>query len=255
MKIEIDITDQMPEIVEFIRDQTEIDLDHEQVADIFSKESRLVTDIAEWGWYDTEVRGRIIGVITHRFLGRGWPTYGEKMNIRQFINDLKKAAEGHGYKTLDASGDEEGEAEDGQPTASFGAVSTVPFMLSGGSSSASERWAFTTGGDDVALRTKVYAAVNGSLARSALATMFPDGSAQAEINRRIKERQEADLHYFDVRDAVIEDIANEVRSLCEKLSMADENLGQPRAPFIALLTLRDGTERLLFGGHTPSNEA
>ena len=106
MKIEIDITDQMPEIVEFIRDQTEIDLDPTQIADLFSKETRLVADIAEWGWCDTEVRGRIIGVVAHRFLNRGWPTFGEKMNIRQFINGLKKAAEGQGYKTLEASGDE-----------------------------------------------------------------------------------------------------------------------------------------------------
>ncbi|MCZ7861516.1 hypothetical protein O9X98_08900 [Agrobacterium salinitolerans] len=214
MKIEIDITDQMPEIVEFIREQTEIDLDQEQVADILSQESRLVEDIAEWGWYDTEVRGRIIGVVAHQFLNRGWPTFGEKMNIRHFINGLKKAAEEQGYKPLETS-DEDGEVE--QPTASFGAVSTVPSVLSGGSLSAPERWAFTTG-DDVLLRTKVYAVVNGSLAQTALATMFPDGSAQAEINRRIKERQGADLDYYDVRDCVIEDIANEVRMLCEKLS-------------------------------------
>ncbi len=254
MKIEIDITDQMPEIVEFIREQTEIDLDEQQIADFFAKERRLVADIAEWRWYDTEVKSRIVGVITHRFLDRGWPTYGEKMNIRRFINDLKKAAEAQGYKTLEASGYDREEAEDSQPSASFNAATAASIMADGQSLSASKRWAFTTCEDDVALRTKVYGTVSGALARSALATMFPDGSALSEIQRRIKERQEADLHYYDVREFVIDDIANEVRSLCEKMDVADGSVGRPRVPFVALLTLRDGTEQILFGGDTPSNE-
>jgi len=100
MKIEIDITDQMPELVEFIRDQSEIDLDLQQVADLFSKETSLVADIGEWGWEDTAVKSRIIDVVTQRFLGRGWPTYGEQVHLSTFINQLRNAAEVQGFKTL-----------------------------------------------------------------------------------------------------------------------------------------------------------
>jgi hypothetical protein len=109
MKITIDITDQMPDIVDFLRDQSEIDLNAQHVTDLLTEDASLVADIAEWGWDDTEVQSRIINVVTHRFLGRGWPTYGDNIDLRTFINQLRHAAEEHGFKTLGepVSSDEE----------------------------------------------------------------------------------------------------------------------------------------------------
>ncbi|TLX16669.1 hypothetical protein [Rhizobium sp. MHM7A] len=262
MKIEIDITDQMPEMVEFIRHQTEIDIDQQQIADLLAKEVRLVADIAEWGWCDTEVKSRVIGVVTHRFLNRGWPTYGEKMNVRTFINQLKKAAEAQGFKTLAQSEDLDEDAGSGHPAPTGWEHRKHPFAPRDHVMSAAQRWAFTTENADVALRTKAYAAFGGNMARLALVTMFPDGSALPELNRRVAERRshDPDVNIYKLRNEVIEDIAQEVLALGKKLSEAKlsssaqsllkERFNQdpPRAPFLALLTHSDGTQEMLLSG-------
>lgn len=100
MKIAIDISDQMQEIVDFVREQSEIDLNTQQVSDLLAGEASLLVDISEWGWDDTEVQSRIINVVTHRFLGKSWPTYGDNIDLRTFINQLRQAAEEQGFKTL-----------------------------------------------------------------------------------------------------------------------------------------------------------
>lgn len=267
MKIEIDITDQMPEIVEFIREQTEVDLDDKQITEFLSKESRLVADIDEWGWYDTEVRSRVVDMITDRFLGRRWPTYGEKMNIRAFINDLKKAAEGQGFSTLPSSDDASNGGDDAPPSG-FDRVVAPLFASSSRSMSAVEVWAHATGGYDVALRSKVYTMLDGHTARSALATMFPEGSAFDEISRRVKERQDAGpgANNHAVSEAVIDDIATEVRTLGEELSktsvspalksILEQRLSpsSPHPPFIVVFNHSGGREQLLIGGSTPDND-
>lgn len=110
MKVTIDITNQIPDIVRFLRYQSEIDLDVQHVSDLLAGDASLVADIAKWGWDDTVVQSRIINVVTHRFLGTGWPTYGDNIDLRTFINQLRHAAEEQGFKTLGEAVSSEEEA-------------------------------------------------------------------------------------------------------------------------------------------------
>ncbi len=110
MKVTIDITNQFQDIVEFLREQSEIDLNVQHVTDLLAGDASLVADIAEWGWDDTEVQSRIINVVTHRFLGKRWPTYGDDIDLRTFINQLRHAAEEQGFKTLGEAVSSEEEA-------------------------------------------------------------------------------------------------------------------------------------------------
>lgn len=247
MKIEIDITDQMPEMVEFIRHQTEIDIDQQQIADLLAKEVRLVADIAEWGWCDTDVKSRVIGVVTHRFLNRGWPTYGEKINVRTFINQLKKAAEAQGFKTLAQSGDVDEDAGHASVCASR---SRNVGRRTLGLHHRECRCGFAH---------ESYAAFGGNMARLALVTMFPDGSALPELNRRVAERRSHDpeVNTYELENEIIEDIAQEVLALGKKLSEAKlspsaqslleerYNRRTPKVPFVWLLTHSDGTQEML----------
>ena len=100
MKTEFDITDEMQDIVDFLRDQSEIDLNAHHVSDLLAGDASLLADISEWGWDDTEVQSRIINVVTHRFLGKRWPRYGDAIDLRAFINQLRQAAEEQGFETL-----------------------------------------------------------------------------------------------------------------------------------------------------------
>ncbi|MCS4088765.1 hypothetical protein [Rhizobium sp. BK176] len=251
MKIEIDIADQMPEIVDYIRYQTEIDFSEKDVADMFAEDIRLVADIAEWGWGDTEVRGRIIGAVTRRFLGRGWPTYGEAMNIPEFLETLKEAALAAGYASLPP--EETGDTD--EPTNPVDA--SEPHRWLGGLSqlSAAEVWAFTTFEDDVALRTKISAASSDPVARLALATMFPHGTASQEITSRLVKRAESNGEaelYSAALEAVIEEIAKEVLELCDSQQPEEIPTG---APLLAVLTHPDGREELLYSTRTSETKA
>lgn len=100
MKIKIDITNQMQDIVDFLREQSEIDLNAQHVSDFLAGNSSLLADISEWGWSDTAVQSQIINTVTHRLLGKSWPTYGDDIDLRTFINQLRQAAEEQGFKTL-----------------------------------------------------------------------------------------------------------------------------------------------------------
>jgi hypothetical protein len=103
MKFEIDIADQTAEILQFIREQTELDLDENQLAELFSRHIWLVSDIADLGWHDTEVCSRITNLVAERFLGCGWPTCGEQVDLRAFIDRLKMAALSQGFRILAVS--------------------------------------------------------------------------------------------------------------------------------------------------------
>jgi hypothetical protein len=112
---------------------------------------------------------------------------------------------------------------------------------------------------------KVYAMLDGHTARSALATMFPEGSAVDEIRRRAKERQDAEpeANNHAVDETVIDDIANEVRTLGEEQSktsvgpalksILEQRLSpsSPHPPCIVVANHSGGREQLLIGGSTP----
>lgn len=84
-----------------------------------------------------------------------------------------------------------------------------------------ELWAFSTTAEDVAIRNKAYEKVGPKLARKALAQMFPGGSAKAEVEDR-RERLKGSLGSMDEDQSsnVIQDIANEVIALAERLRLS-----------------------------------
>lgn len=88
------------DIVQHLVDICEIDFTREQVQTLLDDNEDLVSDIDEWGYWDTEVRGRLASMVTRHLLGRRWPTYGDKVDIDQFVEDLKAAGALKGYKPL-----------------------------------------------------------------------------------------------------------------------------------------------------------
>lgn len=88
-----------------------------------------------------------------------------------------------------------------------------------------ELWAFSTTTEDVAVRNKLYERLGPKLARSALAYMFPGGSAKAEIEDR-RERlkdQMARSSAEEVDSNVINQIIEEVARVAETLRYVEKD--------------------------------
>jgi hypothetical protein len=94
--------------------------------------------------------------------------------------------------------------------------------------SAVEKWAFGTDPDDVALRTALYGYVDHVRVRAALAEMFPEGTAKADIRRRLEAPPEISLLGVAPKMTaaeqrskydVIDDIVIEVLAIIEKANM------------------------------------
>ena len=83
-----------------------------------------------------------------------------------------------------------------------------------------ELWAFSTTAEDVSIRNRVYERVGPSLARQALAQMFPGGSAKGEVEDRRERLKDARGSLDEKGEAnILENIAAEVTSLAERLRM------------------------------------
>jgi hypothetical protein len=74
-----------------------------------------------------------------------------------------------------------------------GRLITLPQLAQPRHFSAVEKWAFGTDPDDVDLRTELYGYVDHVRVRAALAEMFPEGTAKAEIQRRLEAPPEMSL--------------------------------------------------------------
>lgn len=54
----------------------------------------LIAEGVNWGFDDTEVRGKVVSRCSEMLIGRRWPTYGDKFSddeMDNFIKDLKKS--------------------------------------------------------------------------------------------------------------------------------------------------------------------
>ncbi len=81
-----------------------------------------------------------------------------------------------------------------------------------------ELWALSTSREDVDLRTALYTALGGPLARRVLARFFPSGSARQEIRRRVVQRTEAGRVESAGTTIVIAELAEElVKTVRESL--------------------------------------
>lgn len=259
MKIEIDITDQMEEILEFVRHQSEIELSVGDMTELLSRDVQLVVDISEWGWADTEVKSRIIGLVTDRFLGRRWPTYGENIDVRSFIDELRAAAIAEGFRTLPRP--ETADAERTAPRTPHATARQVhpAFSTERTRMTAVEVWAFTTNEVDVQLRSAVYGSLEGKAARLALAKLFPEGTSCEEVRNRASRLHQVSPGMADqgVLKAVIDEVAAEVIAVGRELveaqlspdaqaliayQMTDFEGG---APFSCTLTHPDGRQELV----------
>lgn len=80
-----------------------------------------------------------------------------------------------------------------------------------------ELWAFSTTPYDVSLREKLYAQHGPAVARRALARVFPGGSAENEIEKRIKRAQElSERMGSDESDNVIGHLAEEISQMIRR---------------------------------------
>lgn len=73
-----------------------------------------------------------------------------------------------------------------------------------------ELWAFSTTPVDYNIRDRLYAKVGPKKARALLATTFPGGSAEEEVERRKRLRNEGGAASADAQQTVIEEIVDEI---------------------------------------------
>lgn len=69
--------------------------DDRLLCEILDRHPTLVGEAQEWGWDDTEVRGKAAGLVSERLIGRQWPTYGETethaIDIKVFHQEVQDA--------------------------------------------------------------------------------------------------------------------------------------------------------------------
>lgn len=103
MKMEIDISDQMQEITEYLSKAAGVVFSHEQVESMLSTKPDLVFDIWEWdGIDDISLTNELLDLVSQRFLGRDWPSVDERdlINIDEFRFDLRTRAAMEGLKLM-----------------------------------------------------------------------------------------------------------------------------------------------------------
>lgn len=85
-----------------------------------------------------------------------------------------------------------------------------------------ELWAFSTTAEDVALRARLYEQIGPKMARNALATRFPGGSAKGEIETRIARLEERGERLDDSgRGDIIAELAEELNRQAFALSRSE----------------------------------
>lgn len=74
----------------FVNDELELGISDEKLKEILLSNLSLFGSLMDWGIDDTESKGMLIDRISNEFLNRNWPTHGDKINIDEFTEDLKK---------------------------------------------------------------------------------------------------------------------------------------------------------------------
>jgi hypothetical protein len=83
---------------EFIEDISGLHVDAERIRGILALYPSTRIKIAMYGVGDTDIRGDLAFAISHFILGCGWPTYGDKVEIEEFVAVLQKQAVHLGFK-------------------------------------------------------------------------------------------------------------------------------------------------------------
>lgn len=81
-----------------------------------------------------------------------------------------------------------------------------------------ELWAYLTSPRDMALRSKLYAALGPVRARAMLAMQYPKGSAESDFDVRVKDRQSRMASGEDFEKDVISEVADEIIDLAYRLN-------------------------------------
>lgn len=91
----------LQETAEFISEITGLECNTSQVTLLLKLYPHVRIKIAEYnGISDTDVRDGISQAVAHFFLGCEWPTFGDEIDIEQFVEFLKKEAIHHGFTPL-----------------------------------------------------------------------------------------------------------------------------------------------------------
>jgi hypothetical protein len=89
------------EAAEFIEDISGIQIDAERIRGILALYPSTRIKIAIYGVGDTEIREDLAFAIAHFVLGCGWPRYGDKIDVEEFVAVLRKQAVHLGFKVRD----------------------------------------------------------------------------------------------------------------------------------------------------------
>ncbi len=89
------------ECINAISDGTGIELTKQQLEWFLHKYDHVNAEVDRWGASDTVVSGQLSDMISKELIGRNWPTYGDKVDMDSFYEELHREATNRGYKTID----------------------------------------------------------------------------------------------------------------------------------------------------------
>lgn len=89
---------QYVEAADFIEEISGLRLDGEQIRGLLSLYPSARIKVALEGLGDTDIRDSLSFAISHFILGCGWPTYGDKVDVEEFVTILQRQAEGLGFR-------------------------------------------------------------------------------------------------------------------------------------------------------------
>ncbi|MDI6976072.1 hypothetical protein [Serratia sp. Se-RSBMAAmG] len=80
------------EALEYIKSNTRVSLTKEQLIDLLFFFPFYRIKLAVYGVGDTEVKSYLLNMVSSFFIGVTWPTYGDKVDIYDFVSLLRKRA-------------------------------------------------------------------------------------------------------------------------------------------------------------------
>lgn len=88
------------EVARYVEEIAGISFGVEDAKMLLSLYGKARIKVAEYGLSDTDVRDDVSFAVSHFFMGCGWPTYGDNVNIDDFLSLLKSQANKLDYSTL-----------------------------------------------------------------------------------------------------------------------------------------------------------
>lgn len=92
--------DVIVDAVQHIVENSEILLTGDELLRILGLYPMQRAMLAAYGCGDTEARGALLDVVSNFMANTRWPVFGDKIEVRVFIDRLKLAAKFMGYKTV-----------------------------------------------------------------------------------------------------------------------------------------------------------